>query len=208
MRSIRREGGTRDRYARRRTLIQAGARGPASHALAGVHLQDVALGEVVEAVQDDAALEAVTDFVHVVFEAAQGGDVAFPDLLAAALHANAVAAVNHAIGDRAARHGATAGLDRLADHGVAVDDLLVAWLEHAGEHLLDVFDQCVDDAVFADAHTLELGRAFGVGFDADVEGNNHRLRRVREVDVVDVDVPEPRVDHLGSRLRLVAELLQ
>ena len=58
-----------------------------------------------------------------------------------------------------------ARLERLAHLGVAVDDLVVARLEHAVEHLLDVFDQRVDDAVLADADALELGRAAGLGLD-------------------------------------------
>src|SRR5256885_2162131 len=41
-----------------------------------VRLDDVALLEVVEVLQADAALEALVDFLHVVLETAQGGDAA------------------------------------------------------------------------------------------------------------------------------------
>ena len=67
--------------------------------------------------------------------------------------------MDHAIGHRNQRRCA-AGLDRLADLGVAMHDLLVARLEHAREHLLDVFDERVDDVVLADADALKLGGAF------------------------------------------------
>src|SRR4051812_33457605 len=120
MRSIRREGGI---WLTRR-----------SHPLGRVHLHDVALDQVVPPFEQDAALEAFADFVHVVLEATQRADAAFPQLLAAALEARPVAAMDHTIGDDAAGDGASASLDRLANLGVAVDDLLVARLEHACEH--------------------------------------------------------------------------
>src|SRR5262249_48340289 len=70
-------------------------------------------------------------------------------LLVAALEADPVATMDHAVGDHAAGDSPSAGLDRHAHFGVTVDHLLVARLEHAREHLLDVFDQRVDDVVLA-----------------------------------------------------------
>ena len=116
--------------------------------------------------------------------------------------------MNHAVGDVGASNHSATGLDRLAHNRVTVNDLVVARLEHAREHLLDVFDQAVDDAVLADGHALELGRTARISFRLDVEGDNQRLRRDGQVDVVDIHVAEAGMDDFGARFRLVAELLQ
>ena len=77
--------------------------------------------------------------------------LAFPESAGRRGQPHPVAAMDDAVGDDAAGDDAAAGLEDLAHLGVAVDDLLVARLEHAGEHLLDVFDERVDDVVVANA---------------------------------------------------------
>src|SRR5215472_43044 len=94
------------------------------------------------------------------------------------------------VGDDAAGDGAAARLEGGANLGVSVHHFLVARLEHASEHLLDVFDKCVDDAVFANAYTLQFGGALRVSFDLYVEGDDDRFGSVGQVDVVDVDVAQ------------------
>ncbi len=83
--------------------------------------------------------------------------------------------MDHTVGDDAAGDAAAAGLEHLAHFSVAVHDLLVARLEHAREHLLDVFDQRVDDVVLTDRHPVELGDAARLVLGLDVEGDDHRL---------------------------------
>src|SRR5437764_3084197 len=179
-----------------------------SDALGGEHLHRVAFGDFVPAVEQNAALEAFADFVDVVLLAPERGEVAFPDLLSIAQVAHPIATMDDAIGDDAASDRAAAGLERRAHPGVTVDDLLVARLEHAREHLLDVLDQGVDHAVLADAHALELRCASGISFGLDVERHDQCLRSHRQVDVVDVDVAKTRVDDFRARLGLVAELFE
>jgi len=57
------------------------------------------------------------------------------------------------------------------------------------------------------ADLVELGRTAGIRFGFDVEGDDQRLGGDREVDVVDVDVAQTRVDDLGPSFSLVAQLL-
>src|SRR5215211_9163326 len=71
-------------------------------------LQDVALLDVVEVLDADAALEALADRTYVVPEALQGGDVAIVDDGPIAHHANAVVARDLAPGHIAARDAARA----------------------------------------------------------------------------------------------------
>src|SRR5260370_39986211 len=100
--------------------------------LGGEHLHRVAFGYVVPAIEQDAAFEAFADFVHVVSLAPEGGDVAFPQLFATTHKADAIAAVDHAIGHDTAGNRAASGLERGAHLGVTVDGLLRARLGPAG----------------------------------------------------------------------------
>src|ERR1700730_13609564 len=110
----------------RRLTMQA-----SSDAFAGEHLHRVALEKIVPTVEGDTTLEAFTDFGHVVFEAPERGDGAFPELRALSLKANTIASVHDTVEDDAAGDDLAAGLDGLPHLGVAVDDLAGALLEHA-----------------------------------------------------------------------------
>ena len=123
-----------------------------------VDLEDVALAEVVEALEQDAALEALGHLAGVVLEALELRDrrLVDPGAVAEDAHARAApddAARDHAAGDRADARGAEerAHLD-LADHGLGLDRR-----EHADERLLDLLGELVDDAVLADLDPLPLG---------------------------------------------------
>src|SRR5258708_36856426 len=128
----------------RRLTMQA-----SSDAFAGEHFHGVAFEEVVPTIERDTAFKAFADFGDVVFEASERGDGAFPELRALPLQTDTIAAVHGAVEDDAAGDDLAAGLDGLPNLGVAVDDLAVAWLEHAIEQLLDFFEQRIDDAVLA-----------------------------------------------------------
>src|SRR5260370_28250199 len=158
-----------------RSMRREGMQAPEnrSDAFAGEHLHRVALDEVVPALEGDTALEAFADLVDVILEAPQRGDRAFPELLVPAPEADPVAAMNDTIGDDAASNDLAASLDRLTHLGVPVDDLLEPRLEHACQHLLDLFDQGVDDAVLADGHALQLGRTARISFGLDIRRDDH-----------------------------------
>src|SRR5712664_4915989 len=70
-----------------------------------VRLDDVAFLEVVEVLDADAALEALVDFLHVVLEAPERGDLAGEDGLRVALHAHVRGAGDLAVHDRRAGDG-------------------------------------------------------------------------------------------------------
>src|ERR1700681_460582 len=105
----------------RRLTMQA-----SSDTFAREHLHRVAFEEIIPTVEGDAALEPFAHLVHVILEPSERGDGAFPDLGALALQAHPICAVYHAVVDDAAGNDLAASLDRLADFGVAVDDLAVA----------------------------------------------------------------------------------
>ena len=68
---------------------------------------------VVEVAELDAALEAAADFLHVVLEAAQRGEAAVVDRLAAAEDAGAARCGDAAIGDDAAGDDALGQIEHL-----------------------------------------------------------------------------------------------
>src|SRR4051794_31380020 len=85
-----------------------------------VELEHVALLDVCVAVEHDAALLTLLDFLHVVFEAAQGAEFAVPDDRAFANQADAGIAGDLAFGDDAAGDAADlGGLEGLFDLGLA-----------------------------------------------------------------------------------------
>src|SRR6476469_6314859 len=162
---------------------------------------EVAELEVVVGPQVDAALEALADLGDVILEPAQAGDL---DVLGDD-HTVAGDACPGAALDLAAAHDGTgdvaelAGAEDLADLGGAELHLLELRLEHALEGRLDLLDGLVDHRVVADLHTLTLGVVGVLALGADVEPDDHRAGRHRQVDVVhrdrtDAAVDDPQVD--------------
>ena len=114
-------------------------------------LEDVAFAQVVEALEQDAALEALGHLADVVLEAAERGDSRLVDAGAVAEEADARAAADepardHAAGDRAEPRD----LEERANLDLADDRLGLDRREHADERLLDLLGQLVDDAVEPD----------------------------------------------------------
>src|SRR4051794_41509522 len=101
--------------------------------LAGlVRLQHVALLDVLEVREHDAALEAGRDLAHVLVEALERVDRRVVDDRAVAHHADARAAADRPVGDVAARDRADAGgAERRADLGRADRLLDLLGREHA-----------------------------------------------------------------------------
>src|SRR5690349_22098670 len=123
-----------------------------------VDLEHVAFLEVVEALEQDAALEALLDLADVVLEALQLRDPGLVDHGAVADDADVRVALHGAVrhvraGDRAEARDA----EELPDLDLA-DRLLGAdRLQHPDQGLLDVLGQLVDDAVGADLDALAVG---------------------------------------------------
>ena len=89
-------------------------------------------------------------------------------------------ALDGALGDVAAGDGADAAdLERLADHGPAQVDDLLARLELAFQGGADVVGQVVDDVVLADLDALLLGQGAGAVVGHDVEADDHRVFAAR-----------------------------
>ena len=93
-------------------------------------------------------------------------------------------------------------------------DLLELRLEHALEGRLDLLDRLVDDRVVADLDALALGDVGVLALGPDVEADDDRVRRHREVDVVqrdrtDTAVDDPQVDlvaHVDLEQRVLERL--
>src|SRR5438105_10342572 len=110
---------------------------------------DVADLDVVVAFEHDAALETGGDLADIVLHPTERGDRAFPDGLLAPDEAGLRAAPDEAVGHHAARDRRLVGGEDLAHLSVPEDALDHLRLEHAGESLLDVVEQLVDDLVLA-----------------------------------------------------------
>src|SRR5256886_3574576 len=127
-----------------------------------VGLDDVALLEVLEVAEADAAFEALLHLTGVVLEPLERRDRAIPDDDAVAQETHPRAACDHAVLHVAARHPAdTRDREHLADLGVARDDFLELGLEHADQRLLHVLEHLVDDFVEAQVDALGLGELAG-----------------------------------------------
>src|SRR4051794_6627068 len=180
-----------------------------------VELEHVPLLDVSVAVEDDAALLALLDFLHVVFEAAQGAEFAVPDHGAFTDQADAGGARDLALADDAAGDAADLGsLEGLFDLGLAERLLDLDRLQHALHRVAQVFGDFVDHRVGADVDALALGGAAGVGQRTHVEADDDRFggRSQHHVGLVDAaglgvdDVdPDLLLRHLGD---LVLERLQ
>src|SRR5919202_1968624 len=144
-------------------------------------LEDVALAQVVEPFEEDAALEAFGHLAHVVLEAAELRDRRLVD-------------------DRA-------DADDLPHLHLAERLLGLDRAEHADERLLDVLRELVDDAVGADVDALALRERARLGARPHVEADDERVRDRREVDVVLGDAADPGVDDVHAHLG-VLDLLE
>src|SRR5215213_11561192 len=156
-----------------------------------VALDLVAVLDVVEVFEPDAALEALAHLGHVVLEAAQGADGALPRDDAVADEAGARVAADDAVDDAAARddarlrHAEGREHERLAQNLLGLD--LVEHADHGGAYLLLYL---VDDRVEADVHVLLPGEFRRPDFRTDVEADDDDgsarglgLRRGGEQDV-------------------------
>src|SRR5680860_339975 len=115
---------------------------------------DVALFDVVEAVEVDAALESLQDFPHVLVEALQRPQITFEDDAPVTDYAHFGVSRDLPGNDVAPGDGADArGAEDLAHFRGAQILLHVLGLQHAHERRFDVFDSLVDHAVGADIHT-------------------------------------------------------
>src|SRR4051794_7598196 len=149
-------------------------------------LDDVVDLDVVEATQRDTALEALADLGRIVLEPPQrldGGVLR---------HHRAVAddprlgvapdetGADQAAGDDADLRGA----EHVAHFGAAELRLLVLGLEQPLERGLDLLDGLVDDGVVPHLHALAVGQLTDPLGMPDVEPDDDRVGRARQVDVV------------------------
>ena len=197
-----------------RWLIDSPAAGAAQLAeraadrLRGEAFDDVALHDVVEVGEADAALVVLLDLADVVAEPAERLDPVGGDDLGAPPDAGVAAADDPAVGDeRAGDDRALADADDLADLRPTLDDLDDLRLEQALERRLDVVGELVDDVVEPDVDALGLGGAAGGLGDLRVEADDDRVRRGRQHDVVVGDVAGALEQDVEPDLVLV-ELLE
>src|SRR5437764_11348570 len=171
-------------------------------------LEHVAFFHVVEAFEQDAALEALCNFADVVLEPLQLRDRRRVDHGAVADDADTRVAADdavrdHAAGDRAEpRHAKQRAHFRLADRVLRRD-----CGELADEGLFDVLGELVDDVVRADPDAFARGELARLGVRPDVEADDEGVGRGREHDVVLRDRTHSLGDHVEPHLR-VLELRQ
>ena len=145
-----------------------------------VGLEDVAFLDVVEAVEQDPALEALGDLAGVLLEALELRDRRVVDHRAVADDPHLRVSANDAGRDHAARDRAEPRDLEEGAHLRLADDLLgLDGGEHPDERLLDVLGQLVDDAVGADVDALALRELARLGVRSDVEADDERVARSR-----------------------------
>src|ERR1044071_4121155 len=138
-----------------------------------VELEHVPLLDVSVTVEDDAALLTLLDFLHVVFEAAQGAEFAVPDDGAFADQADTGIAGDLAFGDDATGDAADLrGLEGLFDLGLAERLLDLDRLQHALHRVAQVFGDFVDDRVGADVDALAFAGFSCIGQLPHVEADD------------------------------------
>ena len=169
-----------------------------------VRLEDVAFLDVVEALEQDPALEALGDLARVLLEPLQLRDRRVVDDRAVADDAHLRVAADDAGGDHAAGDRAEPrDLEERPHLGLADDLLGLDGREHADERLLDVLGQLVDDAVGADVDALALGERARLGVRPHVEADDERVRGRGEHDVALGDRADALVDHVDTHLGVV-----
>src|SRR5688572_4807201 len=145
--------------------------------LADVRFVPVTHLHVVVVRQLDAALEPGLHFLHVVLHAAERFDrEILGDDLAVANEADLAAALDVPVGDEAAGDVAELGhLEHLPHFHMAVQLLADFRLEQAGERLLQVVEDLVDDAVQPDLDAPLLGHRAGGFVGNHVEPDDDRV---------------------------------
>src|SRR5918992_2293504 len=167
-------------------------------------LEHVALLHVVEALEEDAALEALLDLADVVLEALQLGDRRLVDNRAFAHDAHLRVPLDDAARHvRAGNRPEPRDAEELAYLGLAERLLGRDRCEHPDERLLDFLGQPVDDAVGADLDLLAIGQQLGLGVRPHVEADDERVRRRRQVDVALGDAADTLVDDAHADLRVL-----
>src|SRR5579862_3877936 len=168
-----------------------------------VRLDHIALLDVLEVREHDAALEAGVDLAHVLVEASQARDRRVVDHGRVAHEPDARAADDMALGDEAARDRADpGGAEGLADLRLTHRLLDLFGLEHALHRRAQLLDGAVDHGVAADLDPLALGNGARVADRAHVEGEDHRVGGRREHHVGLVDPADAAVDDVDGDLVL------
>src|SRR5919202_4102537 len=196
---------TKPSTGRLRAIAAAGpGSGQRALDLAGlVGLQHVALLDVLEVRQHDAALEAGRDLAHVVVEALERVDRRVVDDRAVAHDADLRPAADRAVGDHAAGDRADARGAEGGAHLGGADGLLdLLGLQHALHRVAQVVERLVDDRVRPDLDALALGRGARVADRADVEAEDHRVRRGGEHDVGLADAADTAAHDVDLNLAL------
>src|SRR5579883_2154021 len=158
------------------------------HAFGDKGLKEIALLNIVEVLHADTALEALTDFARVIFEALEVFDLAGVDDFATPDNLDLVLAADRTIDHHTTGNRANlADPEDLANFGPAVEHLTVDRLEQTRHRLLHLFDEVVDDRVDPDVDLLLIGGRRRVAFGLDVEADDQSLRRRGEQDVRFVD---------------------
>src|SRR5215212_859571 len=164
-------------------------------------LQDVALFDVVEVLDADAALEALADRAYVVAETLQGGDVALVDHGSVAHHANAIVARDLTPGHVAARDGTHARNPEESAHlGSARLVLCGLGSEHAAHGGFYLLERLVDHVVGTDLHTFALGYLLRRVRRPDVEAEQDPVARRGEHDVRVGKRPDTAADYVDADL--------
>src|SRR4051812_15662748 len=158
-------------------------------------LEHVVILDVGVPLEDDAALLALLDFLDVVFETAQGAELAGPDHRALADQADAGSAYGFALGDDAAGDAADlGGFEGLFDQRLADRLLDRNRVEQALHRVAQVFGDFVDDRVGADVDALTPRRPFRVEQRPHVEADDDRVGGRGEHHVGLVDAARLRMD--------------
>ena len=159
----------------------------------------IAFPDIVEVSEAHTTLEALCNFLDVVFEALERFQLALVDGLSIPLYAHDGVALNLAVDDiRAADYEVLADLEKLAYFSRAYLHLLLERLNKTLNRLFQIIGYLIDDAVRADVDAGLLRHFRGVLIGLAVEADYDTVRGCGEVDVVFRDVAggNPKDAHL------------
>src|SRR5215472_8906501 len=141
-------------------------------------LNHIALFDVIEVRDVDAAFHAVADFAGIILEPLERADLAFVNLHAVAHQANVGIAFDDAVQDITSGHGSHLGdAESLAYFGAALIGLLDDRLEQSSHRFFDLVLEFVDDRVQADIDLLHLRQFLRLALGTNVEADDHCVRR-------------------------------
>ena len=179
-----------------------------AHPFGPIGLDDVAVFEVDESFDCQAALEAGRHLADIVAEVLEAGHGAGYDFRTAAKNSDRRASSYRAVVDvDSGNLRPPTEVEHGSNSRATLEYVFVDGLQHALERVFDIFGQVVDNVVITDLDAFGASQRAGAGLRLRVETEDDRLGRHGKHDIALGDESARRVDDVDFRL-LGVEFLQ